>query len=115
MPRKPVDTAHINLRIRESLRRKLEREAKAHRTSLNNEIRLRLEDSLEKGAARDLDGIAADMKNVWARYSERFLLLDLEEQLARALAKTNDSEVAKFATVWLHTRQTARKNKEGVS
>ena len=35
MPRKPVDTVQVGLRIQESLRRKLEREAQNHRVSLN--------------------------------------------------------------------------------
>jgi hypothetical protein len=106
MARKPLDIATINVRIRESLRAKLAREAEKHRTSLNNEIRLRLEDSLEKAAARDLDKIAADMKVAWARYGERFLLLGLEADLAEALAQSTDPKVATLARAWLHTRRT---------
>ena len=58
MPRKPVDIAHVNLRIRESLRRKLEREAERHQTSMNNEIRVRLENSFRIEADRDVDAVA---------------------------------------------------------
>jgi hypothetical protein len=112
MPRQPRqrhEVAHINLRLREPLRRALEREAHKHRFSLNNEIRLRLEDSLEKkDAPRTLDTIRLDMELVWARYSNRFLLLDLEEQLATALAQTKDPEVAKLAHVWLLHRARER-------
>jgi hypothetical protein len=108
MARKPLDIANINLRIRESLRAKLEREAKKNRTSLNNEIRLRLEDSLEGGAARDLDDIATNMKAVWARYGERFLRLSLEDELAEALAQSTDPKVATLARAWLHTKATQK-------
>jgi hypothetical protein len=48
MPRKPADIAHINLRIRENLRRKLEREAEKHRASLNAEIAARLQQTFEQ-------------------------------------------------------------------
>jgi hypothetical protein len=82
MPRKPVDTAHVNLRIRESLRRKLEREAKKHQTSLNNEIRLRLEDSFEAQARRDLEAIVDNLKILDARLSQKVTLPPLEETLA---------------------------------
>ena len=108
MARKQTDIAHINLRIRENLRRKLEREAKAHQFSLNNEIRLRLEDSFEQQARRDLDSISNDMMANWFRYGERFLALSLEDDLARALEKTTDPDVAKAAKVWLLTRRAAR-------
>jgi hypothetical protein len=108
MARKPLDIANINLRIRESLRAKLAREAERNRTSLNNEIRLRLEDSLEKGATSSLDDIAADMKAVWARYGERFLCLGLEADLAEALAQSTDPKVATLARAWLHTRGRAQ-------
>ena len=107
--RKPVDTAHVNLRIRESLRAKLEREAKAHRTSLNNEIRLRLEDSLEKAAIRKTDDIVNSLNMAWGRFEERFLLLSLEDDLAEALAQSTDLKVMTLARAWLHTKAVAKK------
>ena len=48
MSRKPTDIAHVNLRIREPLRRELEREAKAHQVSLNYEITSRLQQTFEQ-------------------------------------------------------------------
>jgi Arc-like DNA binding domain len=107
--RKPIDTAHVNLRIRESLRAKLEREAKAHRTSLNNEIRLRLEDSLEKAALRKADDIVNSMDTSWGRFENRFLLLGLEADLAEALAQSTDPKVMTLARAWLHTKAMAKK------
>jgi hypothetical protein len=47
MARKPSEIVAVTLRIREDLRRRLEREAKRGRTSLNAEMERRLEDSFE--------------------------------------------------------------------
>jgi hypothetical protein len=112
MPRKPVDTAHVNLRIREALRRKLEREAKKNRTSLNNEIRVRLEKSFEDSVVRALDEIAEDQKITWGRFSGRLLMLSLEDDLARELAQTKDPKIANLAKAWRVQRQ---QNEEGES
>jgi hypothetical protein len=46
LPRKPTDVAHVNLRIREGLRRRLEADAKRRRVSLNSGIMLLLETAL---------------------------------------------------------------------
>jgi Arc-like DNA binding domain len=115
MPRKLVDIAHVNVRIRESLRRKLEREAKKNRTSLNNEIRVRLEESFENSAVRDLDEIAADQKVTWGRFSRRLLLLSLEDDLARELAQTKDPNVANLAKAWLVQWERQQQNDGGES
>jgi hypothetical protein len=61
MPRKPVDIAHVNLRIRENLRKKLADEARKHRFSLNNEIRIRLEESFEREGFQSIAKIAAQL------------------------------------------------------
>jgi predicted HicB family RNase H-like nuclease len=45
MTRKPTDTAHLNLRYPEALRRRLERAGKSNGRSLNSEIVHRLEQS----------------------------------------------------------------------
>jgi hypothetical protein len=107
------DVTSFTLRMRKSLHRRLEREAQRHRFTLNNEIRIRLEDSLTRDDRRVLEDIANDMQINWARFSGRFLLLSLEDDLAAALAKTKDPEVAKLARVWLHTRAVDRRLTEG--
>jgi hypothetical protein len=105
MTRKPHDIVNFNLRIRENLRAKLAREAEKNHTSLNNEIRRRLEASLEKAAIRDLEAIAADMKERYSIGGFLFRRLTLEEQLARAL-ETGDFEKAKpLASAWLEQRR----------
>src|SRR5262249_9493899 len=113
MPRKPTDTTHISLRIRETLRRKLEREADKHQTSLNNEIRLRLEDSFQVQARKDLEAIAADLKIIDARLGLRVTLPPLEEGLAHALSRTKDPEVAGIAKAWLAAVASAKQIEEG--
>lgn len=105
MPRKPQDIINFNLRIRESLRAKLAREAEKNHTSLNNEIRLRLEASLEKAAVRDLDVIVADMKERYAFGGLLFRRLTLEEKLARALAAGDFEKAKPLATAWLEQRR----------
>jgi hypothetical protein len=100
MARRPHDIVNFNLRIRESLRAKLAREAEKNHTSLNTEIRLRLEASLEKAAVRDLEAIAADL-----RYSIGGLVFRrVEEPLARALAAGDYEKAKPLASEWLKTR-----------
>ena len=48
MARKPTDTAHLNLRYPEALRRRLERAGKSNGRSLNSEIVHRLEQSFRR-------------------------------------------------------------------
>jgi Arc-like DNA binding domain len=65
--RKPTDIVQPNLRIREALRRRLEREAKAARRSLNQELICRLEASFEQEAMRSLEMVAADLRKICVR------------------------------------------------
>jgi hypothetical protein len=58
---------------------------------------------------RVLDDIANDMQVNWARYSNRYMLLSLEDDLAAALAKSTDPEVSKFARLWQHHRAIDRR------
>jgi hypothetical protein len=67
LPRKPADIAHVNLRIRENLRRRLEVEAKRHRFSLNSEMHARLEQSFYDKAHGDIWEIAHGIKSAWLR------------------------------------------------
>jgi hypothetical protein len=70
-PRKPTDVAHVNLRIRENLRRRLETEAKHHRVSLNSEMLARLEASFEATdlatTAQRLRQIVTQLETAWLR------------------------------------------------
>jgi HicB family len=105
MARRPNETVQINLRLKESLRRKLEREALKHGISLNIEMRVRLEDSFKAQAMHNLEDVANDLKINWRRWAQRFLLLELQEDLAEAMSRSKDPEVAKAAQVWLLTKR----------
>jgi hypothetical protein len=110
--RNPNITVQVNLRLKESLRRKLEREADKHQTSLNNEMRLRLEDSLTRAAQFNLVETVSKMDRAWERYGERFLRLRLEDDLIAAMEKSADPEVAKAAQVIGLTERGPRRRRE---
>ena len=112
MARKPADTRNFTLRIRETLGRRLEAAARKNQTSLNTEIRLRLEDSFHVQARRELEDIAADLKIIDARLGLRVTLPPLEEQLAEALAQGDFEKAKPLAFAWLKTKATAKKIEE---
>jgi hypothetical protein len=94
----------LNLRLSKELHRRLEREAKRRGVSLNSEMTYRLERSFEIEAMRSNDSIAEDIKQNWLRFADRFLALTLEDDIARALAKSSDQKVAALAGAWLKLR-----------
>src|SRR5262249_44846276 len=96
MARKPADSYTFTLRIRESLRRELEREAEKHRTSLNTMIRLKLEDAFDAQDLRTHGEHNRDTEILLARYFKHLTVYELQQDLARALDKTTDPEVAKL-------------------
>jgi len=111
MPRRhPSNIVQIGLRVRESLRRKLEHEAKRHRVSLNREVEMRVEDSFEnKDAPRDLHDITRQMQLVWIRLATAFEASELEDEIISALAQGKDpKEVIKLVRDWLRHRDVAR-------
>jgi Arc-like DNA binding domain len=78
MPREPADIAVFTLRLREKLRDRLEREAKKHQTSMNDEIIRRLEDSLrgEDLAEVVTTSIESTMDVRFAQYKEVLLRVE---------------------------------------
>jgi hypothetical protein len=68
--RKSVDIVHVNVRIREALRKKLADEAAKHRVSLNNEIRARLEASFEREGLQSLAESAATITAAHKSFTE---------------------------------------------
>ena len=56
-------------------------------------------------AQRALSEIARDIEINWLTFSERLHLNALEEDLAKALARTNDPEVKRLARTWLLSRR----------
>lgn len=67
MARKPSDTAQLKLRIREDLRRRLERAARKRAVSLNFEMTDRLKESFDREAQRTIDAVGSDIAGHWAR------------------------------------------------
>ena len=109
MVRSPNVTVQVNLRIKESLRRQLEREADKHQTSLNNEMRLRLEDSFKAQDLRDHGEHNRDTEVLLARYARHLTLHELQQDLMRAMEKTTDPEVAKLWTAWRAVESAAKR------
>ena len=71
MTRKPTDVVSPNLRIRELLRRRLEKAAEIHHVSLNKEMTMRLEDSFEKDAKMSIEFSASFLKGLVERLDAR--------------------------------------------
>jgi predicted transcriptional regulator len=112
MTRKPTDTAHLNLRYPEALRRRLERAAKNSRRSLNTEIVERLEQSFRRedfeklqdainGGMLKVMAVVADVARQMPPSAPRFGLLDLltPEQTAQVFERpisTDKEEQSKW-------------------
>jgi hypothetical protein len=84
MSRKPTDTVQAGLRIRESLRRQLEKESEKHRVSINKEMAMRLEDSFKADAVKSIEIIATDLKSIHDRISAAHTETSLLGDLVRA-------------------------------
>jgi len=78
-----ADIAHVTLRIRESLRKKLAAEAEYRHWSLNNEIRWRLEESLEQRDMLTLTDCASQILNSTSRLQAQLKEREQAEERAR--------------------------------
>jgi Arc-like DNA binding domain len=85
MRRKPNETVQVNLRIKEELRRKLEAAAKEHEVSFNQEIRARLEESLERKAKQSIESVASDIERNWHRFRDLFLVTSVNSTMEETL------------------------------
>jgi hypothetical protein len=112
--RDPAELVLTQLRIRESLRAVLEHEAKKNQISLNREIVRRLEESIEAGARLDLSSIRDDMMTAWLRFRDRFLGLELEEEILRAI-EAGDLEAARSQVGLLRRKQTEAHRRKAAS
>jgi hypothetical protein len=70
MPRKPSAIVQYKLRIRETLRRRIEQAAKQHGVSANQEMVSRLERSFELEEIRELGHVAGDMTTLLGRFEK---------------------------------------------
>lgn len=84
MTRKPSAILDYKLRIRETLRRRLEQAAKRG-VSINAEMASRLERSFEQESQRTIDMTAADIATSWGRFAGAFHELNKQGDLLRAV------------------------------
>ena|SRR5262245_5294496 len=83
---KPVQT---NLRIMSGLHRRLEVAAHKNGTSLNNEMRVRLERSLDGDSLSTLNDVAADIDIAWHKFSEHFATREIDDEILQAIEARN--------------------------
>jgi hypothetical protein len=83
MTRKPSDIVSPNLRIREDLRRRLEKAAAENGVSINREMINRLGMSFDRESLFTLGRITQDQEQFWARYGAALFDLELQGDLIR--------------------------------
>jgi hypothetical protein len=111
--RKPTDVVQVNLRLRESLRRKLEHEAERRGCSFNAELTRRLEESFVRG------DLYETLRSAFAQlFTQKEIAAALQDGFVMALANVADAskselggdEVAGLATLG-RALQAARERK----
>jgi hypothetical protein len=104
MARKP-NQVQLSFRINDDLHRKLVRAAEQNRTTINTEMKLRIERSFEQDRSRKLEDLVEHLEQVWYRYGVRFLELDLQDELLSALAGQDFDKARVLANAILKTRE----------
>src|SRR5262249_40151453 len=79
----------VNLRVMSSLHQRLEGAAKKNGTSLNNEMRVRLERSLESDDVYTLANVAVDITIGWQKFSEYIATREIDDQILQAIESKN--------------------------
>jgi len=92
MARKASAIVAPSLRIREDLRRRLEREAKRHGRSLNGEMVLRLEQSLEGDKDFNINHAVIDLQIAVLKISEYITPREIENEIIQAVESKNFDE-----------------------
>ncbi|MGO9049395.1 MAG: hypothetical protein ACLP19_27140 [Xanthobacteraceae bacterium] len=101
MTRKPTEIVPTSLRIRESLRRRVEQAAAQRGVSFNYELTSRVQDTFDREAQRTLEDVAVTFSQLEARAAAREHALDLQGDLIRAaeaLVAANDQQDSKAIT-----------------
>lgn len=99
---------HVNLMLAEDLHAKISERAQRRQSTVNNMVRVMIQDYLQREEASELEDVKDDLETVgsdlqtitsiletisdemevgWARFADRFTRLELEEQIIDALAK----------------------------
>jgi DNA-binding GntR family transcriptional regulator len=112
MAAKP-NQVQLSFRINDDLHRRLVRAAEQNHTTINTEMKWRIERSFEQDRTRKLDEIVDDLEIAWGRFGERFLELELQETILSALADRNYEQARALAVSVLRSRESnARKRQE---
>jgi hypothetical protein len=96
MARKPSETVQVNLRLKESMRRRLEHEAAKHGISLNGEMNARIAASFEQNSLRQLDEIADKMGEVQRYMGAAVRIIETETILDLNFFKAFEALVVKI-------------------
>jgi hypothetical protein len=84
MPRKPSAILQYKLRIRESLRRRIEKAAEKNKVSANYEMVSRLERSFDQEHTIEIAAVAGHIEAAWARLDQIFHELNKQGDLLGA-------------------------------
>jgi hypothetical protein len=84
MARKPTEIVPTSLRIRESLRRRVEQAAAQRAVSFNYELTSRVQDSFDREDERALAAIVRDLSQIEERIGKRQHALEMQGDLIRA-------------------------------
>jgi hypothetical protein len=103
----------VNLRIRANLQGRLERAARENGTSVNNEMRTRLERSFELQSLRTINDVVDDLELNAIRLGELTIELQIGNEILTAL-EARDFDKARALAIALRRTQetTARKRAE---
>jgi hypothetical protein len=107
MARKP-NQVQLSFRIDKELHQKLVRAAEQHRTTVNAEMKWRIDRSFEQDRSRKLEDLVEDLEKVWYRYATRFLELDYQDDLLAALVERDYEKARVLANAILKSRDSAQ-------
>jgi hypothetical protein len=106
----------LKLRVDPALYRRLMQQAEQHSRTLNGEICLRLEDSLEQATRRSLEDICTELRIAWGRWAGRLLTRELADELADAALQGSDpARIRTLAQLIVEQRNVERRGLGGVS
>jgi hypothetical protein len=98
------DHVQLSFRIEPALHRKLKKAAEADRTTVNAQIKWRIERTFEQDLEQRQEEIVRDMENIWHRFAERFFELRLQEDILSALVEDNYGKAKVLAGEILRAR-----------
>jgi hypothetical protein len=99
------DPAQVKLRFRGDQVERIQRLADAHQTTFSAEVKWLIDRGLDHVTLRNIEAIAMDLELNWARFSERFLALELEGDILTALESRRYEEARIFAAKLRRVRE----------